>query len=76
MLDADGIYDGGSCIAGPDGEWIVEPVVGREDLLVANLDLNRVYEERQNLDVSGHYSRPDVLKLHVNRTRQSVVDFD
>ncbi|MDB4640730.1 hypothetical protein OAF56_03760, partial [Pirellulaceae bacterium] len=71
-----GIYDGGSCIAGPDGNWIIEPVLNREELIVADLDSNRVLEERQNMDVSGHYSRPDILELHVNRKRQSVVVFD
>lgn len=76
MLDENGIYDGGSCIAGPDGNWIIEPVLNREELIVADLDSNRVLEERQNMDVSGHYSRPDILELHVNRKRQSVVVFD
>ena len=70
----DPLTDGGSCIAGPDGEWVVEPVVGKEGLFTGIIDFNRVLEERQNLDVSGHYSRPDVTKLVVNRERQSVID--
>ena len=69
------LTDGGSCIAGPDGEWIVEPIVGKEGLFTATIDLNRVLEERQNFDVCGHYSRPDVTQLTVNRERQSVVNF-
>jgi len=69
----DPLTDGGSCIAGPDGEWIVEPVVGKEGLFTGTIDFNRVLEERQNLDVSGHYSRPDVTRLIVNRERQSTV---
>jgi nitrilase len=67
------LTDGGSCVAGPDGQWILEPVVGKEGLFTAELDFNRVLEERQNLDISGHYSRPDVTQLTVNRERQSVV---
>ena len=67
--------NGGSCIAGPDGEWLVEPVLDREGILYHNLDFNRVYEERQNFDPVGHYSRPDVTKLTVNRERQSTVEF-
>ncbi|UCG23215.1 MAG: carbon-nitrogen hydrolase family protein [Chloroflexota bacterium] len=66
--------DGGSCIAGPDGEWVVAPVVNEERLIVAALDHKRVREERQNFDPAGHYSRPDVLRLEVNRRRQSTVN--
>ena len=68
------LANGGSCIAGPDGEWIVEPVVDKEGLIIQTIDFNRVYEERQNFDVVGHYSRPDVTKLMVNRERQQIID--
>jgi nitrilase len=73
---ADVLANGGSCIAGPDGEWVVEPVIDEEDLLVAMLDHSRVRAERQNFDPSGHYSRPDVFQLRVNRDRQSVLSID
>jgi len=53
----------------------VEPVVGREELIISEIDFNRVLEERQNFDPVGHYSRPDVTKLTVNRERQKLVDF-
>ncbi|PHN04665.1 carbon-nitrogen hydrolase family protein [Flavilitoribacter nigricans] len=68
------LANGGSCIAGPDGEWLIEPVLDREGLITATLDFNRVLEERQNFDVVGHYSRPDVTRLTVNRERQGLVD--
>lgn len=67
--------DGGSCVAGPDGAWVLEPVVGREALEVVELDPRRVREERQNFDPAGHYARPDVTRLLVRRTRQSTVSF-
>ena len=72
----DTLANGGSCIAGPDGEWIIEPVLYKNGLLYETLDFNRIYEERQNFDPSGHYARPDVTRVHVNRKRQSFVKFD
>jgi nitrilase len=69
------LVNGGSCIAGPDGEWILEPVINKEGLFYETLDFSKVLQERQNFDVVGHYSRPDVTKLEVNRERQSTVYF-
>lgn len=68
------LANGGSCIAGPDGEWIVAPVLHKEGLIIQTIDFNRVLEERQNFDPVGHYSRPDVTKLTVNRDRQTTVE--
>jgi nitrilase len=67
--------DGGSCIAGPDGQWLLEPQVETEGLFSAELDLEMIRRERQNFDPSGHYSRPDITQLSVDRTRQSTVTF-
>ncbi len=70
------LANGGSCIAGPDGEWLVKPVQNKEGNIYYTLDFNRVLEERQNFDPVGHYSRPDVTKLIVNRERQSTIGFE
>lgn len=68
------IANGGTCLAAPDGSWVIEPFVDKEDLVITTIDHKKVREERQNFDPSGHYSRPDVLKLHVNKERQSVIE--
>ena len=65
--------NGGSGICGPDGEWIAPPVTGRETLVIAKADHARVREERQNFDAAGHYGRPDVTTLTVDRRRQTTV---
>lgn len=70
----DTLANGGSCIAGPDGEWVVEPVVDKETIIVAELDYLSVLKERQNFDPAGHYARPDVTKLTVNRQRQTTLN--
>lgn len=69
----DCLANGGSCIAGPDGEWEVEPVLEEETLIYHELDLDRIYQERMNFDPVGHYSRPDVTRLYVNYERQSTL---
>ncbi len=60
---------GGSAIIGPDGHYVVEPVYGREELLVGEIDLARVDEEKLTLDVAGHYARPELFELIVRRDR-------
>lgn len=67
------LANGGSCLAAPDGTWVLEPVTEVEVVRSAVIDHRRVREERQNFDPAGHYSRPDVTQLTVNRRRQSTL---
>lgn len=77
-LEKAGVADycrGGSAVAAPDGEWIVEPVADQERLVIADLDFARVAQERQNFDPTGHYSRPDVFIVEVDRRRREASHF-
>jgi predicted amidohydrolase len=62
------LLNGGSAVVGPDASYVVEPLYGREELLTAEIDLERIAQEKLTLDVAGHYSRPDLFELRVNRT--------
>src|SRR5277367_3943696 len=52
---------GGSAIIAPDASYIVEPICDREELILADLDLTMIDRESMALDVTGHYSRPDIF---------------
>jgi len=77
---ADMPADGGSCIAAPDGSWVLAPEqgsgAGDSPLRYAELDHQHVLQERQNFDPAGHYSRPDVTRLILNKTRQATVEIE
>jgi nitrilase len=60
---------GGSAILGPDGAYLAGPLYGEEGILYADLDPQRLDEERQRFDPAGHYHRPDVLELRVRPRR-------
>jgi len=73
--DAGFPFRGGSGIVGPDGRWVVGPVVGTEGLVIADIELDRVRQERLSFDVAGHYARPDVFEVTVHRRRLSAGTF-
>jgi nitrilase len=63
----DVIGRGGSAILGPDGSYLAGPLWDEEGILYADLDPQRLDEERQRFDPVGHYHRPDVLRLDVTK---------
>lgn len=65
---------GGSAIYGPLGEELAAPVYGREAVLTADVDLGAIARGKYDLDVAGHYARPDVFTLHVDRRAKKAVD--
>lgn len=64
------LLNGGSCIVGPDGQYVMEPIWDKEGVFVQEVDLTRCTEEKMALDVTGHYQRNDVFDLTVNQTRK------
>jgi nitrilase len=56
---------GGSCIAGPMGELLVEPVYGEETILSVEIDISSLIRAKFDFDVTGHYARPDVFEFSV-----------
>lgn len=65
---------GGSTIVGPLGEYIAEPVWGREEILIADLNLQDIALSQLDFDVTGHYARPDIFKLYVNENSNKSVN--
>ena len=57
---------GGSCIVDPFGHYVTQPVWDREEIIFAELDMTQAAAAKMELDVCGHYARPDVLRLTVN----------
>ncbi|GHF18959.1 nitrilase [Kordiimonas sediminis] len=64
---------GGSCIISPLGEILAAPIFGKETILTAELDKADILRGKYDLDVVGHYARPDVFSLQVNECPQSSV---
>jgi len=59
---------GGSCIVAPDTRVVAGPLVGNEEtILYADMDLEVGVKMKLRHDLAGHYNRPDVFRLLVNK---------
>ena len=72
-LDLEWINPGGSAIADPDGKLVEGPVLQREEILYAEVTPAHLRGPRWQLDVAGHYGRPDVFRFAVERRPSPMV---
>ena len=68
-------FPGGSAVAGPDGQWLAQPLHDRAGTVHAELDLDAALGYKHDLDVAGHYARPDLLRLTVDRRPREAVSW-
>jgi nitrilase len=66
---------GGSMIVNPLGQILAGPQYGEEAIITATLDPGEIAEGKFDLDVAGHYARPDIFRLSVNERPLPAVDY-
>ena len=74
--DDDWLCRGFSTIVGPDGDVIAGPLVEREGMVMAEIDVEVAHRSRRQFDPMGHYARPDVFRLHVDTSPKPAASFD
>ena len=70
------ISTGGAIVVEPGGEVSGGPMRGEPGLLNADIDLDMIRTARRTFDVAGHYARPDVFSLSIDRRAKEPVGFD
>jgi len=67
---------GGNCtgIVAPYGVYLAGPLGDGEDMALAEIDLNAIVRQKNVLDTAGHYSRPDIFKLSIDRSERRVFE--
>jgi nitrilase len=66
---------GGSCIVDPFGAFLAGPDTRAETILVADIDRTQIVRGKYDLDVVGHYARPDIFQLHVDERSKRPVSY-
>jgi len=69
------INSGDSVVISPGGEIISGPLSKQKGHIIVDIDVELSSTSKRALDVAGHYSRPDVFTLEVNKIRQSPIHF-
>jgi len=69
------VNPGDSVVIAPGGGLVAGPLRNEQGLLFADIDVEKVGAARRTLDIAGHYARPDIFQLQVNRQPQSPVVF-
>lgn len=68
------LLSGGSAIIAPDGRYLAGPAAVEETILFADLDTSLIAAEHQTFDSVGHYARPDIFKVSIDRTPQTYLN--
>lgn len=66
---------GGSMVVGPLGEIISGPVYNENTIIYADIDRDTLVKSKLDFDPVGHYSRPDVLSVHVDKEEKKAVQY-
>jgi nitrilase len=67
------INKGGSAIVSPDGKFVAGPLNEEEGIIYAEVDPRQMRAPKWNLDVAGHYARPDVFQLSVSKEDRPII---
>ena len=73
--DDEWINPGDALVVKPFGGVVAGPLHQEKSVLYAEIDLEESRNARKALDVAGHYNRPDIFSLEVNRRKQDPVNF-
>lgn len=71
----DWINAGDSVIVAPDGQIVAGPLRAEYGILYADVDAETSRTLHRSLDVAGHYGRPDIFSLTVDRTPHRPIEF-